>query len=289
MKKLNLTIMTLTAIGVLSLCLQPSLAASISEWKPNLSEKILLLPPQHLEQAIDQDFSKSLLAQDLIDVDTQLNQQVGQIQTLQEAEGQYSGEENIEIRHQILEGKKSYVELMGDQLDLKRAKLSTKLNYLKRLMRRAKRDGAQLADTSELRELQEQAVSRANSIDSALRDDLFETSMEKESKFSKHYEKNKQAIAQLRSVIESHPMNSHYGSAGANSTADHLHELILSAEADLAIIDMESEILGYMARILTLDAMALADEVHQINYDGEKVPGFGDFRAPADGLELFLN
>ena len=44
-----------------------------------------------------------------------------------------------------------------------------------------------------------------------------------------------------------------------------------------------------MARILTLDAMALADEVHQINYDGEKVPGFKDFRAPADGLELFLN
>ena len=71
MKKLNLTIMTLTSIGVLSLCLQPSLATSISEWKPNLSEKILLLPPQHLEQAINQDFSKSLLAQDLIDVDTQ--------------------------------------------------------------------------------------------------------------------------------------------------------------------------------------------------------------------------
>ena len=171
MKKLNLTIMTLASIGVLSLCLQPSLATSISEWKPNLSEKILLLPPQHLEQAINQDFSKSLLAQDLINVDTQLNQQVGQIQTLQEAEGQYSGEENIEIRHQILEGKKSYVELMGDQLDLKRAKLSTKLNYLKRLMRKAKRDGARLADTSELRELQEQAVSRANSIDRALRDD----------------------------------------------------------------------------------------------------------------------
>ena len=84
MKKLNLKIVTLTSIGVLSLCLQPSLAASISEWKPNLSEKILLLPPQHLEQAIDQDFSKSLLAQDLIDVDTQLNQQVGQIQKLQE-------------------------------------------------------------------------------------------------------------------------------------------------------------------------------------------------------------
>ena len=57
MKKLNPKIMILTSIGVLSLCLQPSLATSISEWKPNLSEKILLLPPQHLEQAIDQDFS----------------------------------------------------------------------------------------------------------------------------------------------------------------------------------------------------------------------------------------
>ena len=84
-------------------------------------------------------------------------------------------------------------------------------------------------------------------------------------------------------------MNSQFGSAGANSTADHLNELILSAEADLAIIDMESEILGYMARLLTLDAMALADEVHQINYDGEKAPGLEPFRAPADQLPLFLN
>ena len=89
-----------------------------------------------MEQAIDQDFSKSLLAQDLIDVDNQLNHKVCEIQKLQEAEGQYIGEESIEIRHQILEGKKSYVELMGDKLDLKRAKLSTKLNYLKRLMRK---------------------------------------------------------------------------------------------------------------------------------------------------------
>ena len=97
MKKVNSTIMILASIGVLSLCLQPSLASSMSEWKPNLSEKILLLPPQHLEQAIDQDFSKSLLAQDLIDVDNQLNQQVGEIQKLQEAEGQYIGEESIEI------------------------------------------------------------------------------------------------------------------------------------------------------------------------------------------------
>jgi len=32
-------------------------------------------------------------------------------------------------------------------------------------------------------------------------------------------------------VIESHPMNNQFGSAGANSTADHLNELILSAEA----------------------------------------------------------
>lgn len=289
MKKLNPTIMILASIGLLSLCLQPSLANTVSEWKPNLSEKILLLPPQHLEQAIDQDFSQSLLAQDLIDIDSQLNEQVSHIKGLQEVEEQYSGEENVEIRHQILEGKKSYVELMGEQLDLKRSRLSTKLNYLKKLMRKAKRDGARLAETSELRDLQQQAVARANSVDSKLRDDLFDTSIETESKFSAHYEKNKQAIAQLRSVIESHPMNGQFGSAGANSKAGHLNELILSAEADLAIIDMESEILGYMARLLTLDAMSLAEDVQYINYNGEQPLGSGDFKEPADALEFFLN
>ena len=64
MKKINPVIYVAVTLGVISVCMQPSLASTLSEWKPNLSEKILLLPPQHLEQAIDNDFSKSLLAQD---------------------------------------------------------------------------------------------------------------------------------------------------------------------------------------------------------------------------------
>lgn len=289
MKERTLVIIVLASIGASSVFLQPSLAASISEWKPNLSEKILLLPPQHLEQAIDQDFSKSLLAQDLIDVDHQLNDQMSDIQTLQEAEGGYGGEENIEIRHQILEGKKSYVELMGAQLDLKRERLSTKLNYMKKLMRKAKRNGARITETSKLRELQKQASDRANSIDSKLRDDLFEISLGKESKFSQHYAKNKQAIAQLQSMIELHPMSSQFQSVGADNTAEHLHGLILSAEAELAVIDMESEILGYMARLLALDAMALAEDVAFVSYAVDKKGPAKRFSEPADGLQLFLN
>jgi hypothetical protein len=269
--------------------MQPSLASTLSDWKPNLSEKILLLPPQHLEQAIDNDFSKSLLAQDLSDIDQQLSNQVSHIQSLQDAETQYSGEENIEIRHQILEGKKSYVELMGAQLDLKRERLTTKLNYLKRLMNKAKRKGARLEETSELRALQENAVQRANAAENTLRDDLFETSLGEESKFSQHYAKNKQAIAQLRSLIESHPMNSQLSSVGPDSTVGHLNNLILSADAELAVIDMESEILGYMARVLALDAMALAEDVAIVSYGGEGLPEPFNFNEPAEGLQLFLN
>lgn len=289
MKKINPVIYVAVTLGVISVCMQPSLASTLSEWKPNLSEKILLLPPQHLEQAIDNDFSKSLLAQDLSDIDQQLSNQVSHIQSLQQAETQYSGEENIEIRHQILEGKKSYVELMGTQLDLKRERLTTKLNYLKRLMNKAKRKGARLEETSELRALQENAVQRANAAENTLRDDLFETSLGEESKFSQHYSKNKQAIAQLKSMIESHPMNGQLSSAGADSTVGHLNNLILSAEAELAVIDMESEILGYMARLLALDAMALAEDVAIESYGADGLPEPINFTEPAEGLQLFLN
>lgn len=289
MKKINPAIYVAVTLGVISVFMQPSLASTSSEWKPNLSEKILLLPPQHLEQAIDNDFSKSLLAQDLSDIDQQLSNHVSHIQSLQQAETQYSGEENIEIRHQILEGKKSYVELMGTQLDLKRERLTTKLNYLKRLMNKAKRKGARLEETSELRALQENAVQRANAAENTLRDDLFETSLGEESKFSQDYSKNKQAIAKLKSMIERHPMNSQLSSAGADSTVGHLNNLILSAEAELAIIDMESEILGYMARLLALDAMALAEDVAIESYGADGLPEPINFIEPAEGLQLFLN
>ena len=52
---------------------------------------------------------------------------------------------------------------------------------------------------------------------------------------------------------------------------------------------MESEILGYMARVLALDAMALAEDVAIVSYGGEGLPEPFNFNEPAEGLQLFLN
>ncbi len=72
-----------------------------------------MLPPQHLERVVEQDFNLSSLAEELNTVGDDVSAKVETIQSLQDIAPQYDGEEQIEVRHQIIEGKKSYIELGG--------------------------------------------------------------------------------------------------------------------------------------------------------------------------------
>ena len=64
----------------------------------------------------------------------------------------------------------------------------------------------------------------------------------------------------------------------------------MSVEAQLAILDMEDEVLGHMAKLLSLDAMAFAEEVAEIAYlSNEEASNDAEFRSPAAGVELFVN
>ena len=54
------------------------------------------------------------------------------------------------------------------------------------------------------------------------------------------------------------------------SKEDHLRGLVAAAEADLANLDQEAGILGLMAKLVSLDALALSDDVAGGNADGDE-------------------
>ena len=110
------------------------------------------------------------------------------------------------------------------------------------------------------------AQQRAGAVESELqRAFLFDQSSE--SKFGEDYAANRQAIESLRSAIANHPLNKADGGSDApRNKIEELQRPTMSVEAQLAILDMEDEVLGHMAKLLSLDAMAFAEEAAEIAY-----------------------
>ncbi|MGB2062739.1 MAG: hypothetical protein ACPHW3_09630, partial [Candidatus Puniceispirillales bacterium] len=59
-------------------------------------------------------------------------------------------------------------------------------------------------------------------------------------------------------------------------------------ESELAILSMEEDVLGHMAKLVSLDAQAFADDLNEFQYG---VNGFEPktYDSPANNLQLFIN
>ena len=268
-----------------------ALASSPPGWQPQISEKVLVLPQKQLERAIQRDFAASPLANDMMNVDQQIASEVTNIHSLSENQHLYEGEAAIEVKHQVLAAKRAYIGLMGEQISMKRKKLETKLRLYQNLTRTARRNDGNLAERRGITAAIDAAQQRAGAVESELREELFYSTNLPESKFSGDYAANRQAIESLRSAIANHPLNKKDGGIDApRNKIEELQQLAMGVEAQLAILDMEDEVLGHMAKLLSLDAMAFAEEVAEIAYlANDEVPNAAEFRSPAAGVKLFVN
>ena len=268
-----------------------ALASSPPGWQPQISEKVLVLPQNQLERAIQRDFAASPLANDMMNVDQQIASEVTNIHSLSENQHLYEGEAAIEVKHQVLAAKRAYIGLMGEQIGMKRKKLQTQLRLYGHLTRTARSNDSKLAERREITAAIDAAQQRAGVIESELREELFYSTNLPETKFGEDYAANRQAIESLRSAIANHPLNTADGGSDApRNKIEELQRLTMSVEAQLAILDMEDEVLGHMAKLLSLDAMAFAEEVAEIAYvTNEEAPTEAKFRSPAAGVKLFVN
>jgi hypothetical protein len=281
----QITFVTIALVGISQIHTAIAFAEIDRSWRPQLSEKILLLPLKHMNNAIEQDFSKSGLARNMTSVESQISDQVSAISELKKNLSLYSEQEKIEARHQIIVGKKSYIELLGKQIDLKRTRLNTKLVLLKRFDRTLSRDVLEQKAESELRQLQQDAKSRIESISAKLREQIAMEPLTPETNFSKEFDKNMLAINALKGAIANHRMQSQLGLDKGASKGDMLRQLMLDAEADLALVEIETELLGHMAHLLSLDAMALAEDVAITSFD--VAAGGQTYSSPSDAVNLF--
>ena len=113
-------------------------------------------------------------------------------------------------------------------------------------------------------EKQEVAHNRFRSSIAQVDAQLFRSPLMKESKYSREYAKNLAAIEHLVQAVNAHPANVKPNVDGVDvSREDFLRQLINDNEATIAVLNQERSILGYMAKLIALDATVLSEAVNE--------------------------
>jgi hypothetical protein len=275
--------------GVILLSNQSIAANNSSTWQPQISEKILMLPSKHLENAVERDFASSPLASDMETLHEDIQSKATAIDKLQENQHLYEGSESLEVTHQIIAGKRDYLEMMSGQLDLKRQQLDTKRSLYQRLMLQAKSSSIRSPQVAQHHLAIDAAHARSSAVETQLRDELFFSTTLEESKFGSEYAENRAAIEKLRAAISNHPANQQIVVNGEPVTkAEELNGLMLGVEAELALLNMEQEVIGFMAKLLSLDAMAFAEQLAEASWQSDDGSILQPFTSPRQNLKMFI-
>jgi len=258
----------LTAALVIAALALPAgaLAAASSNdpsWRPEVSERLVKLPATYLKKSLDRDFAKSRLGLAIEQLDDDIGFKSRTLGDLNGAIGKADGTVRTELRHQFLAEKRAYLELVAQKHALRRKHVTAKKRVLQGLMERINRDAASMTPArQELIQTQIAARQRFEATVSAVDVKLLATSSAPDSRYSREYGKNLTALETLMRAIDDHPMNAQPAIDGQTVTkADYVRQLIADTDAEVALIQQEETILGYMAKLIALDATSLSEQV----------------------------
>ena len=280
-----------TALAALLLGATPSWAGTETTgpaWTPKSSERLVKLPASYLKKSLEHDFQDSSLGQALRKTEENIGLKGGTLTDLQTAVEEADGELKVELRHQFLAEKRAYLELMQGRIDMHRKQATTKLRLFENMLKRLAQDKA--ADTPARRELidrQEAARARLDQTMGAVDLKVFATAGAPESRYAVKYAENVSAIETLRARIKSHQMNRAAGADGEELTKEEYIRLMLSdAQSEVAVLEQEEKVLGYMAKLVALDALQLSEEAMDADLADSSLPGDA---GPAKAVNFFMS
>lgn len=242
----------------------PALASETPGWHPEASERLIKLPSALMARSIERDFEGSALAEALTHTRDDATFKARTLRDLKTAaERAEDGAVRTELRHQYLAEKREFISLMGHQQQLERQRVETRRKLYAKVLDKLERAGEGMTpQVQRLLDDQEAASKRFESSVAKVDLELFGSGFVEQSRYSKEFRKNLNAIEKLTSAIQAHPMNAEALVGGDPvSKQDYVRHLLAEAEADLSILDQENAVLGYMAKLVALDAMALAEGI----------------------------
>ena len=107
-------------------------------WSPRVTERLVKLPGNFVKKAVENDFARSGLAEELANVADQMNIKRETLIELKEAIESAEGELRLELEHQLVSEKRSFINLMRDHQKIRRKKTETKIRLYSGLLRKLK-------------------------------------------------------------------------------------------------------------------------------------------------------
>lgn len=250
------------AVGMAFVAVSGPVRAQEPIWRPAVSERLVRLPAGYLEKAVEQDFRDSALATALDVNGAELAGRTSGLTDLQAAAEVAEGIAAEDAQHRFLIAKQEYLRLMGHRHDLDRRRIETQLTLYERLLARIEHTGDPGDDPAlaSLAEKRSMAIERFENAVDTVDMALFAQGEAAESRYSAEYRKHARAIEDLVDAINAHPMNAAPEIDGETvDKAEYLRHLITQTEAEAALLDQRELVLAYMAKLVALDALALAD------------------------------
>lgn len=263
--------------------------ANISEgdWKPQIVEKMFILPPKQLDRVLNNDFRSSSLYLNLKSADKKIQNRYIQIEELNKSIHEFTGEEKIELRHQVIVEKKEYIKDLNERLNIKRKHLITKKRFFENIKRKVlsnnNKDKNYLTKFESSRNL---ALERSKKLDKKV-STIMLNNVSNNSKYFSEYQKTMIAMQKLENKIKDHPkFRENELLISSKNKLEALNVYIDSLESELSVIDLKEKVLVKMAKLVALDAMKLSDDLQidlSSNFENQ------DLNDPTDSIDLFLN
>ena len=262
---------------------------SNGEWQPQIVEKMYILPPKQLDRVLNNDFRNSSLYLNLKTADDKIKSRYSKIDQLNKSIPQFKGDEQIELKHQVIVEKKEYITDMSERLKIKREHLLTKKRFFEKIKRKTlfQKGNQNFKAQSKFQASREKALQRSKKLDKKISNLLIGNNMSNNSKYFSEYQKTMLAMQKLETKIKSHPkFQENDLLLNSENKLESLNIFIDKLESELSVLALKEQVLTKMAKLVSLDAMELADSL-QINIS----PGneFKDVNDPTDSINLFLN
>mgnify|MGYP000483241882 FL=1 len=262
---------------------------SNGEWQPQIVEKMYILPPKQLDRVLNNDFRNSSLYLNLKTADDKIKSRYSKIDQLNKSIPQFKGDEQIELKHQVIVEKKEYITDMSERLKIKREHLLTKKRFFEKIKRKTlfQKGNQNFKAQSKFQASREKALKRSKKLDKKISNLLIGNNMSNNSKYFSEYQKTMSAMHQLETKIKSHPkFQENDLLLNSENKLESLNVFIDKLESELSVLALKEQVLTKMAKLVSLDAMELADSL-QINISQGNE--FKDVNDPTDSINLFLN
>ena len=287
MKNINFKFILMIIIGF---CYSVACFAnnSIGQWKPQIVEKMYLLPPKHLNKVLNNDFNKSILALNLQNTDNKIKNRIEKISELNSMLTGASKNEVLEIKHQIIINKRDYIKDMSNLLTMKKQKLGTKKSFFQKIQKNIRRSSFNSKVNSDFINNKNNALQRAQNLDFKILENTTHT-LSKTSKYFKQYQINKDAVSKLKLAIKKHPMsNQNILSKDPKNKMEAVKNYVHNIDTEISVLEMKEEMINYMAKIVALDAMSLAEEVAFDAQNQNEIVST-NFNDPVNVISVFTN